>query len=409
MIAVLCAFRVLAQDLTEAEQKSLSEALGEAGSSPIEFVRALENHLARYPESPKRPELERALVKAAIETKDDRRIIQYGERVLSREQDDLQILERVARALLSSDVKETSGRALKYSRRYHELVTAARLQPALGRVSDAQWQEELDRGEARALSLEARATGNVGNQDQAIALAKASYKVYPTAEAAREVARWLVRAGREKEAIPFFADAFTVQDPKNSEQTRAADRKRMGELYAKLTGGEKGLGDIILESYDRNQASHEERQKRMGQADPNSQAAKILDFTLSGLKGDKMKLSSLAGKAVVFDFWATWCGPCRAQYPLYEQVKEKYRNNPDVVFLAVSTDEDRSIVEPFLREQKWSKATYFEDGLARSLQINSIPTTIVLNRKGEVVSRLNGFVPDRFVRMLTERIDDALK
>jgi thioredoxin-related protein len=51
---------------------------------------------------------------------------------------------------------------------------------------------------------------------------------------------------------------------------------------------------------------------------------------------------------------------------------------------------------------------YFDDGLQRALQISSIPTTIVLDRNGQVYSRLNGFVPHRFVDMLAERIRDAL-
>jgi thioredoxin-related protein len=80
-----------------------------------------------------------------------------------------------------------------------------------------------------------------------------------------------------------------------------------------------------------------------------------------------------------------------------------------VVFLSVNTDEDREGVEPFLNEQKWEDKVWFEDGLSRALQISSIPTTIVVNGRGEVVSRLNGYVPDRFVDMLTERIRDAMK
>ena len=64
------------------EDQQLSNALSEAGSSPIEFIRTLERHLAKFPNSPRKAELERALAKAAIENKDDKRIIQYGERVL---------------------------------------------------------------------------------------------------------------------------------------------------------------------------------------------------------------------------------------------------------------------------------------------------------------------------------------
>jgi len=223
------------------------------------------------------------------------------------------------------------------------------------------------------------------------------------------VARWLVRSGREEESIPYFADAFVLADPKNGDADRMADRNRIGELYRKLKGSEKGLGDLILEAYDRTQARAAERLAKLSLSDPNNQANNVLEFTLSGLKGDKLKLASLRGKAVVFDFWATWCGPCRAQHPLYEEVKQRYRLNPDVVFLSVNADEDRSAVEPFLKEQKWSQAVYFEDGMTRKLVVSSIPTTLVVNRQGEIISRMNGFVPNRFVDMLSERIDEALK
>ena len=52
---------------------------------------------------------------------------------------------------------------------------------------------------------------------------------------------------------------------------------------------------------------------------------------------------------------------------------------------------------------------YFEDGMARKLDVSSIPTTLIVNRAGEIISRLNGFVPNRFVDMLSERIEEALK
>ena len=409
LVLLLAGTLAAAQIITEAEQRALAEALAEVGSSPVEFIRALEKHLTRFPQSGKRAELERALVKAAIENKDEARIIQYGERVLAREQDDLQVLERVARALLASDDAPGAARALKYATRYGELISKLRLQETPGRVGQAQWQEEIDRGSARALALQARATGNLGKLEQAVALARRGFEAFPTAEAARETARWLIRLGREEEAIARLADAFTIADPKNTDADRGRDRQRMGELYRKLKGSEKGLGDVVLASYDRTAALLADRQQRILQADPNAQATKILDFTLSGLKGEKLRLSTLKGKAVVFDFWATWCGPCRAQHPLYEQVKVRYRGNADVAFVSVNTDEDRAAVEPFIRENRWTQKIFFEDGLARHLQISSIPTTIVLSRRGEITSRINGFLPDRFVAMLSERIEEALK
>ncbi len=75
----------------------------------------------------------------------------------------------------------------------------------------------------------------------------------------------------------------------------------------------------------------------------------------------------------------------------------------------MNTDEERDQVEPFLKEQDWKAPVYFEDGLARMLHITSIPTTIVLDRHGEVTSRMNGFLAERFVGQLTGRIEETLK
>jgi thiol-disulfide isomerase/thioredoxin len=392
-----------------AEEADLGRALSEAGNSPVEFIRVLEAHLARYPESKRRDDVERALVKAAMEVKDNRRIALYGERVLARDSADLQLLDRVARALLATGGADGAKRALQYARKSGELVAGMRSQKPPGRMGKGRWNEEVDRAMARALALEARATGALGRHDEAATIATRSFESFPTAEAAREAARELAAAGKPGQAIEWFAMAFAIPDARATDAERAEDRALLGGLYRQAKGSEAGLGDIVLQAYDRASALLAERRLRLSASDPNANLTHIMDFTLSGLNGDKLELRKLRGKTLVFDFWATWCGPCRAQHPLYEEVKKRFQNRPEVVFLSVSTDEERSNVEPFLQDLNWSKKVYFEDGLSRTLEISSIPTTIIVDRRGEVFSRLNGFVPDRFVDMLTERIEEALK
>jgi thiol-disulfide isomerase/thioredoxin len=260
------------------------------------------------------------------------------------------------------------------------------------------------------LACEARATGNLGKIEDATALARQSYEIYPSAEAAREIGRWLLRAGKDQDALAPYADAFAIPDTRNTDTDRAKDRAQLGDIYRKVYGSEKGLGDIILEAYDRTTGLLAARRLRLRQNDPNAQASNIRDFTISGVEGAKLPIASLQGKAVVFDFWATWCAPCRMQHPLYEQVRQRFHDSPDVVFLSINTDDEREVVKPFLQENHWdAREVYFEDGLSRVLMITSMPTTIVLDRRGEVISRMNGFVPERFVDLLTDRIKDALK
>ncbi len=408
VLAAASALSAQEKDRDTSEEAALQHAMAEAGSSPADFIRVLEAHLAKFPKTERRAEIEGALAKAAMETDDSRRIIEYGERVLAREADDFKLLERVARALLETTDKDRAERALKYARRYEQVLVEIGKKKPSDRVSAADWRDQLDRALGRAYALQARATGNLGRYEEALALARKSYEMLPNAESAREIGRWLVHSGREAEAVAHYADAFVIPDPRQRDSDRAADRARLGELYRKLHGSEKGLGDIVLEAYDRTTALLNERQLRLRQLDPNSQATNPMEFTLSGLNGDRLVMASLKGKVIILDFWATWCGPCRVQQPLYQRVKERFRGRDDVVFLSINTDEDRKGVSEFLEDNHWDKRVYFEDGLGAALHISSIPTAVLINRRGEIHSRMNGFIPDRFVEMLTERIQQAL-
>jgi thiol-disulfide isomerase/thioredoxin len=384
--------------------------VGEAGSSPVEFIRALEAHLKKYPNSPRRADLERGLAKAAMDARDNRRIKLYGETVLAREPDDTQLLERVARALLDAEDKESSGRALKYARKLEQQVREAAKAPGPGLDPrrNARLADELDRALGKALVFQSRATASSSLPRLPVALALRGYEAWPAAESAREIARWLAKLDRNDEAVRRLADAFTIADSVVTDAERAQDRARMGELWRKSHPGETGLGDRILEAWDRTAAIVAARRAKARELDPNGQAKDPLEFTLSALEGAPLKLASLKDKVVVMDFWATWCGPCRAQKPLYDQVKKRFKGEPRVVFLAVNTDEDRELVAPFLEEHQWPRQVYFEDGLSSLLRISSIPTTLILGKTGQVFSRMNGYVPERFVDMLTERVKEAL-
>lgn len=388
------------------EQLDLQQAVNEAGSSSIDLTRSLEAFLKKYPNATQLKEIERALAKAAIDNKDDRRTVQYGERVLASTPDDMLVLDRVARAEIAFGGKENAEKALAHSRRFQEIVE--KLPEATG-LGAAKLRDERDRGIARALLYQSRAQFALGDFNDASKQAALSFAKYPCEESAREWGAALASLGFEEQAIAHYADAFMIPDLRAQESDRAQDRKRLGELFRKSHGSEKGLGDVMLEAYDRTAAIVDERQKHLNSLDPNSGATDPMRFTISGLDGRKLQLGSLKGKVVILDFWATWCNPCRIQHPMYDQVQERFKGHDDVVLLSIATDEDHSIVAPFLEKQKWNKAqVYFEDGLQKLLQVNDIPTTIVFDKQGRVASRMNGFLPDRFVEQLSERIQTAL-
>ena len=388
------------------EREDLQRAVNEAGTSAIDLTRVLEAFLKKYPNATQLQEIERALSKAAIDNKDDRRAVRYGELALASTPDDIFFLDRVARAELALGGKEHAAKAYQYARHFQELVE--KMPQSIG-LGAAKRREEADRGVARGLLYQARATAVMGDFGEASKLAALSFSTYPCEESAREWGGALASMGFDEQAVMHFADAFTIPDIRALDSDRALDRKRLGEIYAKKNHSEKGLGEAVLEAYDRMAALVEERQKRINALDPNANVTDPMGFTISGLDGQKLMLGSLKGKVVILDFWATWCGPCRVQHPMYDQVKERFKGRDDVVLLSIDTDEDHGTVAPFLEQQKWSKAkVYFEDGLQKLLQVTDIPTTIIFDKQGRLASRMNGFLPDRFVEQLSERIQSAL-
>ncbi len=392
------------------ERQELNQALAEAGNSPVDFIRALERHLEKYPQSKQKSQIERAITKSAIDSKDNKKIIQHGLQVIAEGADsDLDIIDRVIRALLATDDAAQAKQALPLAQRYTRIYEKILKEPP-GNYSVAQWQEQIQRAIARSLVLQARAVGNTGNIDEAATLARKAWETYPVSEAAREAGRWISRQNKPMEAVQFYALAFALEDPQSTEIDRGRDRVHMGELYSKVNGSEKGLGDLILQAYDKAAALTSDRLARLKLQDPNASATSLFDFTLPSLDGKKkVALSSLKGKTIVLDFWATWCGPCRAEHPLLEKIKEKYASQPGVVFLSVNADEEQKAVGPFLKETGWKQEIYVDPGMVSLLKINAIPTLLIVSPQGEISSRLTGFVPERFEDLLTQRIDEAMR
>ncbi len=160
--------------------------------------------------SPQREELERSLVKAAIDANDKRRILIWGEKSLAKNMDQPQVLERVTRILLESDDKDRSERALKYATHYGESLKAILKDEPKNPRQKAEFIEQYDRAVGRSLSFQARANGNLGKTDEAIALAIRSFETYPSHESAREAGKWLAKAGKGVEAARRYADAFVA-------------------------------------------------------------------------------------------------------------------------------------------------------------------------------------------------------
>lgn len=120
---------------------------------------------------------------------------------------------------------------------------------------------------------------------------------------------------------------------------------------------------------------------------PRARPAK--NFTLSALgdPGKKVALVGYAGKPVIVNFFASWCGPCKREAPVLEQVWRQNRSS-NVVVLGVDANDARGDAETFVRKHGLTYPVVFDqNGLvaANRYDIANLPVTYVLNPKGRVV------------------------
>jgi peroxiredoxin len=107
------------------------------------------------------------------------------------------------------------------------------------------------------------------------------------------------------------------------------------------------------------------------------------DFTLETLQGETISLSDLRGQAVLVNFWATWCPPCRAEMPAIQQVYEKYRDQGFTV-LAVDLQESPAQVNNFAEELGLTFPILIDPDASVFIRyrVTGLPSTFFVDRAG---------------------------
>jgi thiol-disulfide isomerase/thioredoxin len=388
---------------TAAEE--LQQAIASAGNDRAALVRNLEAYLVKYPDSPQRPQIYRALVEANLQLRDTARAADYAERVVALAPDDMSITLVAIQLLQRSGDEAGLRRAVSYAGRVLGFVERTSLDEKSPKMSPDEWR--MARARDRASVLQLRGELYLKLKDSAAAQKdfKSSYAALPTPGAAEKLGEVAEMNKDFNAAIEQYARAFALADSATSGVTRKEIRQKIGNVWRLAHGSDEGLGDYLLRAYDQvSQAASTAKTKK------NSGAREVSEFTLrKAPDGAPYPLAGKKGEVLVVSFWATWCGPCRALEPQFERVAAQFKGNEQISFIEADCDDDESQVGPYLEEIKPRVPVVFADGLDHLLAVNDLPTVVIIDRRGKVVYRAEGFGEETFERDLTAAARRALE
>jgi peroxiredoxin len=117
-------------------------------------------------------------------------------------------------------------------------------------------------------------------------------------------------------------------------------------------------------------------------------------FSLPSRSGDTVSLDQLKGQVVMLNFWASWCGPCRKEMPLLDQMHKRY-SSLGFTLLGVNVEANTKDAERWLAETPVSFPVVFDKDskVSKLYDVNAMPSTVFIDRKGNVRYLHRGYKP----------------
>jgi thiol-disulfide isomerase/thioredoxin len=118
------------------------------------------------------------------------------------------------------------------------------------------------------------------------------------------------------------------------------------------------------------------------------------NFTLKDTSGNNIRLSEYRGQVVLINFWASWCGPCRQEFPHLDELHQKYEGLGFTVF-GVNVEENRELADRVLREIPVSFPVLFdnENTVSELYDVDAMPVTVLVDRSGDIRFLHRGYRP----------------
>jgi thiol-disulfide isomerase/thioredoxin len=157
------------------------------------------------------------------------------------------------------------------------------------------------------------------------------------------------------------------------------------EYWLKPLNPERGDTPFLLVRYTEQQKEYwSERMPKPAESPFFKTGQVIKPFKIKDINGRKIEAKDWAGKTIVFNFWFIGCPPCRAEIPELNRLALKYKNNPNVIFVGFSLDDEYDIKE-FIKKNPFNYQLVGDgSNYASEFNINLYPTNVVIDKQGKV-------------------------
>ena len=285
-----------------------------------------------------------------------------------------------------------------------------KINPVTGKIpflTEERAEETEKRDHSNLLATWARALRAAERKEEAVKKYEEAFSVYP------------VTKFQETDIIAYSALLTETKSCDNAlgylEEIKKAGITAPGldenlkEIWVGKNGSDSGFETYIAELEAEGMKAVVEKQRKLMISQPAP------DFTLTDLDGNLITLSEYRGKVVILDFWATWCGPCKASFPAMQRVVDKYATDSTVKFFFINTRETaadkKENAGKFIEESNYTFHVLLDldNKVMESFKVSGIPSKFVIDGKGNIRFNVLGVsgTTDEMILELTSMIEAA--